>query len=154
MRNKKRISIILSTFDIWIQDFLVQRTGLAVIEIDEIIDNLSLRKDEIEKVWKRNPDMRFGQLLINYFNVPDYPRLWFIEESDWLVFNNYFNIEDICFWRVNYRKDGTLRKHPKTVLLRDLKTDHIAAILVFFEEHKSRIKPQYEEYFKKRLNQN
>ena len=98
--------------------------------------------------------MRFGQLLINYFGVPESGRLWYVEEVDWLIDNEYVKVEDICFWGVNYKKDGTLRKYRKQVLLKDLKTDHIANILAFFERNGGRIIPSYEKYFKKRLNQN
>lgn len=37
-------------------------------------------------------------------------------------------------WTANYNKDGTLRKEPEKRLLKDLDTDHIIQILIYFTE--------------------
>jgi hypothetical protein len=38
----------------------------------------------IEKIWQENPDLRFGQLLINYGIVPDELRTWLMEDDELL----------------------------------------------------------------------
>jgi uncharacterized protein YihD (DUF1040 family) len=43
--------------------------------IDEILGTLS-------KIWKSNPDMRFGQLLINLGIAQDTARTWNIEDDE------------------------------------------------------------------------
>ena len=150
MRNKKRIPIVIN--NPWLMSFVHETGNFTIEEALEITEKLAPKKDEIKKIWNKNPDMRFGQLLINYFNVPESDRLWYAEEVDWLIDNNYAKVEDICFWGVNFKKDNTPRKYPKQVLLRDLKTDHIANILTFFERNGGNIKANYLEYFNKRLN--
>lgn len=56
-------------------------------------------------------------------------------------------IEDIrkqFTWTANYEKDGvTLRKEPVKKLLKDLDTDHIIAILIFFTERINETQPNY-----------
>ena len=37
--------------------------------------------EELTTIWKRNPDMRFNQLLINLCVIPD-GRHWFIPDKD------------------------------------------------------------------------
>lgn len=51
------------------------------------------------------------------------------------------NIEDLIEdireqfeWTANYNKDGTLRDKPEKRLLKDLDTDHIIQILIYFTE--------------------
>ena len=35
----------------------------------------------IEKYWKSDPDQRFGQLLINIGILPDFPKIWNLEDE-------------------------------------------------------------------------
>jgi uncharacterized protein YihD (DUF1040 family) len=44
--------------------------------IDEIID-------ELRKCWKRNPDLRLGQL-IYFLNKSDQEDIFYIEDDSWL----------------------------------------------------------------------
>jgi len=37
---------------------------------------------ELERVWTKSPDLRFGQLLINLGIAPDSLELWQLESSD------------------------------------------------------------------------
>lgn len=151
MRNKLRIPICLKLLfkNEIIYKFLNTKTaGTAKI--------LHLNWDLIEKTWKENPDLRYGQLLSNLNlvskEIEDY--IWNIEEDNWLIENNYCNLEDIKFWGVNYYKNGKKRKLTKFKLLRDLDLDHIKNIIIFFEKYNSldKLDKKYLEYFNRRIN--
>ena len=47
---------------------------------------------KLGEVWKQNPDLRFGQFIINLFNdLGKAP--WIVEDDEWLV---YFTEVAIC----------------------------------------------------------
>lgn len=110
----------------------------------------------IEKEWIKYPDSRFGQLLscLNLIDKEIENHIWNIEEDDWLIRNNYCNIEDIKFWGINYYKNNKPRKTIKFVLLKDLDTSHIKNIIKFFESNNMlhKLNKEYLEYFNKRIN--
>lgn len=153
MRNPNRIPICMMDYfrnvDI-LQQFLQCDRKLALHIYSYSLD--------IEKFWKQNPDLRFGQLLCVMRLIPDLElenRIWNIEETTWLVEKGYCNYEDINFWGVNFFKTGKPRKKTKFVLLKDLTTDHIANIILWFENQNAlqRIPSKYLEYFKKRIDE-
>lgn len=114
--------------------------------------------DLIEETWNKYPDLRFGQLLCNLRLIPDLiieNHIWNIEEDNWLITNNYCNIEDIKFWGVNYYKNGKRRKITKFKLLKDLDIDHIEQIIIFFKKYNTldKLNKNYLDYFNKRLNE-
>lgn len=152
MRNKKRIPIALNLLfkNKILYDFLgIKESGWA--------KKLHENWDLIEKKWKENPDQRFGQLLVNLnlINSKEIEnRIWYVEEDDWLIENNYIKLEDIKFWGINFYKNGRQRKNIKHVLLRDLKTDHIKNIIRFFEGRIHRLNQKYLQYFNERINAN
>jgi hypothetical protein len=37
----------------------------------------------IEELWNKEPDLRFGQLMINLGAFPDFPFLWNMEDDKW-----------------------------------------------------------------------
>jgi len=152
MRNKFRIPIVLNIFKNNLKccmDFLGTNNIF-------LIKTLKLKLPEIEKEWNDCPDYRLGQLLSNMGLVPKEieNKIWNIEENDWLIKNDYCNIEDVKFWGVNYYKNGKKRKTTKFVLLKDLETDHIQNIIKFFEKYNAlnQLRKDYLEYFNKRIN--
>lgn len=150
MRNPKRIPIVLERIN-WI-NFLVSvlsdPTPIQVATLNtKIVENLP----EIERVWKQYPDLRLGQLLINFFEFPDQNKLWNIEEVDYLIEEEKVPLEEICFWGINYFKNGNPREKTKFVLLKDLSNDHIENIISFFKERGIKLYEKYEEYFNERL---
>lgn len=49
---------------------------------------------EIQKYWEQNPDLRFGQLLINVFGLSK-KDVWFLEENETLkLFEEFFKKEN------------------------------------------------------------
>lgn len=153
MRNKNRISIVLDIFennDKALSEFLGTNDN-------ELIHNLYDNWDEIKLVWKEYPDLRFGQLLsslrlISSMDIED--KIWNIEEDDWLIKNNYLNIEDIKFWGSKYDKDNNELEEVQFKLLKNLDLNHIENIIKWFKNQGalSQINKQYLEYFNKRLN--
>lgn len=151
MRNKLRVPILLNIFndkDV-LQKFL--RTGDVFI-----VNNIIEKYTSIMLEWNRYPDYRFGQMLCNlgFVTKEIEDHIWNIEEVNWLIANNYCNIEDVSFWGVNYYKNGKQRKITKFKLLRDLDIDHIKNIIIFFKDQNAlhKLNKQYLEYFNKRIN--
>lgn len=148
MRIKERIPIIL---DIFFNDPLIlqQFIELELYETMELYSNWKKIKEE----WLEEPDLRFGQLLVNMNLIPYMSKCWFYEEDDWLIEKGYLKLEDIKFWGRNY--DENNNKLPKTefILLKNLTTEHIKNIIAYFGGRgKFKAKsPRYYEYFKERL---
>ena len=108
--------------------------------------------------WLKSPDLRFGQLLsiLHLIDNITEDHIWNIEETLWLVDNNYCSFEDIHFWGINYFKNNKKRKSVKYKLLRDLDLDHIKNIIKFFEKYNAlnQLNKEYLEYFNKRIELN
>ena len=152
MRNPNRIPICLKLFSKGnvLMHFLN-------IPYKDSIRNITNKWDLIENTWLQNQDLRFGQLLCNlrlihHLEIED--NIWNIEETIWLVDNNYCKFEEINFWGINYFKNKKLRKTTKYKLLRDLDLDHIKNIIKFFENNNAlhKIPQRYMNYFNKRIN--
>ena len=67
--------------------------------------------------WEKNPDLRFGQMLINEGIVMDDIRTWSMEISTYPLPHE------------NMREVQTWGSRGKDVFIKDLDTDHIKAIL-------------------------
>jgi hypothetical protein len=78
----------------------------------------------IQEYWLKNPDQRFGQLLINLGLVEDSVVTWNCEMTDYTLPHEV--IRGIQTWGT-YGKKGTFGK--KDIFIKDLLTDHIKAIL-------------------------
>lgn len=153
MRNPNRILIIhkkLFEKDV-LEHFLNSSNNILISELHKY-------HNYIVQCWINNPDLRFGQLLCNIGLITDKEiedHIWNIEETLWLVDNNYCSFEDVHFWGINYFKNGKKRKSTKYKLLRDLDLDHIKNIIKFFEDNNAieRIPKRYLNYFNKRINE-
>lgn len=47
----------------------------------EVLESILEIKEEIRSYWKKNPDLRFSQVLIG-FGFPNFPGTWFYMEED------------------------------------------------------------------------
>lgn len=150
MRQPLRVPILLNIFNN--KDVL---NKFLNTEDDNIVNNIIEKYTSIMLEWNTYPDYRFGQMLscMGFVTKEIENHIWNIEESNWLVSNEYCNIEDISFWGVNYYKNGKQRKTIKFKLLRDLDIDHIKNIIIFFEKYNSldKLNKKYLEYFNKRI---
>lgn len=152
MRNKERIDITLKCMP-WKQ-FIQDTTKLNKDSkiLNRLVENVINNIEDIRKQWKKYPDYRLGQLLINQGYIPDYYKLWNVEEDDWLIENKALKIEDIKFWGNTYDKDMNRLSETRYILLKDLEDSHIAAILDFFDDGLVKINENYLKYFNKRIN--
>lgn len=148
MRQPKRVPICLKLFkkkEVFLKFYNSELSYKVFIENFKDLSNF----------WKEYPDLRFGQMLINKNVIFDGCQ-WNIEEVDWLVSNNFIDIEKIEFWGVNYDKNENRLKKTKFKLLKDLDLEHIKNIIKFFEKYNSlhRLNKKYLEYFNKRIKIN
>jgi len=148
MRQPKRIPICLKLFkkkEVFLKFYNSELSYKVFIENFKDLSNF----------WKEYPDLRFGQMLINK-NVIFYGFQWNTEEVDWLVSNNFIDIEKIEFWGINYDKNENRLKKTKFKLLKDLDLEHIKNIIKFFEKYNSlhKLNKKYLEYFNKRISNN
>ncbi len=148
MRQPKRVPICLKLFkkkEVFLKFYNSELSYKVFIENFKDLSNF----------WKEYPDLRFGQMLINKNVIFDGCQ-WNIEEVDWLVSNNFIDIEKIEFWGVNYDKNENRLKKTKFKLLKDLDLEHIKNIIKFFEKYNSlhKLNKKYLEYFNKRISNN
>lgn len=150
MRNKLRIPITCNYFNnvLILQNFLKTDDRQDVLKILDVFTSVMLE-------WNNNPDYRFGQLLsnMNLVSKEVEDHIWNIEESDWLVNNNYLKFEEINFWGNLYFKNGAKRKKVKYIRLKDLENDHIENILKYFNRYHAltQLNTSYLEYFISRV---
>jgi len=97
--------------------------------------------------WKKNPDMRFGQMLINLGLAPDSMRLW-ADEDDMILINQGHPPENVLFWGQNYDKNGDRLPAVNWVLISKMNTDHIKKVLAFMT---NRLPARYQTAFSNEL---
>lgn len=107
---------------------------LQLVDLDKLSKHWLLDKPiprihrRARTYWKRNPDQRFGQMLINLGMIPDSFAAWCQEDSDILIMQGN-KPRDVLFWGSNYDKKGNLLPETKWRLIKDLDTSHIKNIL-------------------------
>jgi hypothetical protein len=137
MRDINRISVFLEKIDF---DFLENRWD---IDISQNLRGKILEKG-IREFWENNPDLRFGQMLINLNLIPDKFNIWNDEETQILI-DQGISIRDIFKWRTY----GKLGDQPLTfILLKDMSDDHIKNCI----KNLPNLHPTVKEYFKDELN--
>jgi len=151
MKSIKRIPIVLKHMN-W--ELFVEQN---VPNITQTVKNLLVRRlennhDNIKKTWERYYYFKLSKILIDLNYLPASNRLEAVNESDWLVNNKLCSPEDIYFWSRSRDSTGNKLLEPELILLKDLKNDHISAILDYCEENSITIIENYKQYFKKRLN--
>jgi hypothetical protein len=121
MRLKERIPIFLKYVNF---DFLQERWNT---DISQYVRGLILQK-VVKEYWLSNPDLRFGQMLINLEYLPDNLIIWNDEERDILDAQGIPKRE-IMLWGNNYDKD--MNQLPKTIWrpIAEMSTKYIQAIL-------------------------
>lgn len=82
MRNPNRIEPFLQNVDL--KYLLYDRWKINKEKYPRVYENIVKYYHEIEQDWKKYPDLRFGQLLINLGFVPDTLLIW-NDEENWLI---------------------------------------------------------------------
>ncbi len=138
MRPKERIPIFLKLVN-WSE--LQNRWGISY--------NHTFFIKTVEKYWLDNYDQRIGQVLINLDLIPDSFNIWSDEESD-ILKDQGIEPREFLFWGNIYDKDMNRLEKTRQILIKDLNTDHIKAILKMFED-RDNLNPLYKETFLKEL---
>ena len=108
------------------------------------------KNDSIYKYWLKYPDLRFGQLLINLEFMPDKMRIWNDEESEILA-DQGLPKREFMFWGSIYDENRNLLPEIKYRLIKDMKIDHIKAILNDVANHKMCCRLDYLEVFRNEI---
>jgi hypothetical protein len=128
MRLKERIKPFLELVD-WEKaiDFLFP--GLTKEVKDDIVARIHMNMQGIEIVWNEAPDLRITQVLVNTDTIPNYPGFWYYKEEHEILLNQGIPLREFLMWGNNYDKDMNRLPETKWLLLKDMNTDHIEAIL-------------------------
>lgn len=122
--------------------------GMPYFEIDTIIKRWDKLFEEFSVFWKLTPDLRLSQALVNCGVMPNFMGFWYYLEDDTIMIStNILEPRDICFWGQNY--DENLNRLPQTnwILIKNMSTDHIKAILNDCESNNQLVGSKYLEYF-------
>ena len=131
MRNKERIDLFLNLIDVKkVLDIYFKKDTSISEEIKQTHTQKILEKyEEIRKYWKLHSDLRFSQVLVNMKVIPNYEGFWYYWEEEEILLKLGIEPREFLFWGRNYDKD--MNQLPKTeyLLIKNMKTDHIKAIL-------------------------
>lgn len=139
MRIKERIPIFMEkvNFKIYLDKFKISDDDKFIF-----LKNFNDNKNYILNIWLENQDMRFSQILIKLNILPNLPGSWYYIEDDDILIEQGISQREILFWGT-YGKNG---KQPfKWVLLKNMNTEHIKAVII--------TQKQIKKTYKKALNE-
>ena len=131
-RIKQRIPLFLARLDIeklvlklWHTTEDKEDSGYR-IDLQIIIE--TVRDKDFEELWINNPDLRFGQLMVNEgFNIFD--AIYNLEESDILVEYCGLSRPESYIWGSNYNEDGSMRQETLYRFIDELDDKHLATMV-------------------------
>lgn len=129
MRAIERIELFLDKVDL---KKLLNQTWNIIVEQDELEDTLWIinsHKNDINKFWKENPDLRFSQVLINMGIISNIPGYWYYMEESEILEKQGYPPEEVNYWGVYFDKDMNPLENPYYAPLSTLNTEHLKAIL-------------------------
>jgi hypothetical protein len=138
MRRPERILGFLQTVD-W--KFLGERWNMNLehLDIPTIITE-----------WKKVPDQRIGQLLINLGMLEDSIRVW-VDEEENILRDQGVKPRQYTFWGRNFNEKKELLPKTEWLLIKDMTTEHIQAILKDVEDGVMSISNYYLDIFKEEI---
>jgi hypothetical protein len=96
------------------------------IDLEMIIE--AVRDKDFIELWMNNPDLRFGQAMVNLgYNIFD--PLYHLEESEILVNWCGYSRPESYIWGSNYNEDGSIRKKPLYRFIDQLDDKHLATMV-------------------------
>lgn len=104
--------------------------------------------NKIECYWLKNHDLRFTQVLVNMGYIPNTPGFWYYSEDDEVLLKADCDSRDILFWGQNYDKDMNRLPETNWILIKNMNTDHIKAVIAFMGE---KLPSRYKTAFSKEL---
>ena len=168
MRIKKRIPIILKALEnkdnrkkllyYWFTPPVgtQMEIGMPFYDIPEIEKMWDKHLDflELKEFWYANSHLRLVQMLISLGYLQNYIGLYYyIEDDIAMIEANILKPEEILFWGQNYNEDGVLLAETNWILIKDMSTNHIKAILKDYVENKYDVSEYYVKIFIKVLNE-
>lgn len=151
MRNIQRIPIVLNKIDwrLFIKDNVdnLNESQLNLLT-NKIINNI----EDIKNKWLKSPNYNLGQLLIIENYLPENNNLLKLNETEWLITNNLCKFEEINFWNRMRDKKGNRLPEVQMILLKDLESSHISAILDYCLEMNINLNKDYKKYFESVIN--
>ena len=128
MRPKERIKPFLEQIN-WENAVQIMFPEFTDDVKEEIVARIYKNLQEIKTTWNENPDWRITQVLVNTGMVPNYPGLWYYLEDAHFLISQGLEPRKVLLWGQNYDKDMNLLPKTNWILICDLNTDHIKAIL-------------------------
>lgn len=147
MRPKERIPIFLEKIN-W--KALAERWNLDVSAFNPVRSMRGTIRATVRHYWEQEPDLRFGQMLINIGCLQDKLRIWNDEENDILEDQNVPKREYLL-WGSIYDKGHRPLKEIKWTLIKDMSTNHIEAIIRDVADSRMGIRMDYLEVFKQEI---
>lgn len=125
MRLKERIPNFIEKVNI--ENLFLNIWELPVSK--EIIESIKKDLPRIQQLWSEYPDERFSQTLVNNDYIPNYQGFWYYMEESEILKEQGVEASEYLFWGQNY--DEKRKRLPETryILIKELDTDHIKAIL-------------------------
>lgn len=105
-------------------------------------------KRKIKKFWMANHDLRFSQVLIAMGYLENFPGTWFYDEDENVLLEAGYPPRECLFWGQRYDKDMNMLPEVRWILIKDMTTDHIKAVIAFMGE---RLPQRYKNAFQAEL---
>ena len=125
MRPKERIPIFLENVN-WERLAKRWKVDISAFNYIRLSDKSTLK--EITNYWNENSDQRFGQVLINLGLIADTLITWNDEELN-ILLDQGCKPRNVILWGRNFNKAGERLPKTEWILIKNLETDHIEAIL-------------------------
>ena len=139
MRTELRIPIVLDYIENnerKVLEYLYKEIFPNVNEIyyrdllEESLDRWLNIKKVFEDYYKRNPDYRLTQILVNLGIINNYMGFWYyLEDEEIMIFCGLCEERDIYFWANYLDSEGNSLNKINYILIKDLETSHIRSIL-------------------------
>lgn len=125
-----RIPVFLNLidWDSYVDNILPVNDKNDVKRLKESLNHENTKR-EIKIFWIKHPDLRISQVLVNLGFIPNYIGFWYYLEESEVLLKLKVPVREFMFWGVNYTKDMIKIPETKWVLIKDLRTEHIKAIL-------------------------
>lgn len=96
------------------------------IDLQMIIEEV--RDPSFEEFWLNNPDLRFGQLMVNE-GFPIFDAIYHLEESE--ILHNWcgYSRPESYIWGSNYNDDGSVREKTLYRFIDELDDKHLTTMV-------------------------
>lgn len=139
MRTELRIPIVLDYIENnerKVLEYLYKEIFPNVNEIyykdllEEFLGRWLNIKKVFEDYYKRNPDYRLTQILVNLGIINNYMGFWYyLEDEEIMIFCGLCGERDIYFWANYFDSEGKSLDKINYILIKDLETSYIRNIL-------------------------